>query len=181
MLEVNPKKRPSSSDVCLYLKGRRPDSPPAAGRRLNNVQFDYVGRPSFSDFLKFLRKLQLKQLLLLFITFAIFATFYYFCYFCYFLLLLLLWGGLGYHKQLCNGQLAYEQFGECRFHPCKPKLACALNAGRACIFSGHNTNSFSEWDKIILQGLTRSFVRCIDWKVSHALVQFEKLFKIQFN
>ena len=54
----------------------------------------------------------------------------------------------------------------CRFHPLEPKLACALQNGRVCVFISESSASFvMNWRKVLLQAVTNSHVSKIDWSV----------------
>ena len=73
----------------------------------------------------------------------------------------------GCSKRCCYGPFQSGVFC-CSFHPTKPKLACGLERGRVCLFSGtHHSTPFSEWTETLLQAATRSWVKCVDWKVRH--------------
>ena len=55
----------------------------------------------------------------------------------------------------------------CRFHPTKPKLACALDKGRVCVFYARSPSMpFSEWEKLQFYTESTSLVLSIDWNVS---------------
>jgi hypothetical protein len=59
----------------------------------------------------------------------------------------------------------------CRFHPTKPKLACALDKGRVCVFYARSPSMpFSEWEKLLFYTESSSLVLSIDWNVSILII-----------
>jgi WD40 repeat protein len=54
----------------------------------------------------------------------------------------------------------------CRFHPLEPKLACALQNGKVCVFVTESPASLlMNWRKVHLQAVTNAHVSKIDWNV----------------
>jgi hypothetical protein len=69
-----------------------------------------------------------------------------------------------------EGRRCYKRGDEgnvvaCQFHPTSQKLACALELGRVCIFTGTST-SFSDWQKTTFRCDVDTSILSIDWNVS---------------